>query len=71
MTEPRPTVSDLVTNARQHLEQLSEKLVDVLADVAGAGTVAPMLESLQGDLDAIERLQSDIQCNLHTEADRM
>ena len=70
MTEPRPTISQLIENARQHVDNLADALPKVLQENDGA-PIKVIVESLQGDLDAIERTLSDVHCDLKTQLDRI
>jgi hypothetical protein len=63
MTEPHLTISLLIENTRQHLDDLADKIPDALRDDDPA-PITVILESLNGDLDAIERVLSDLQCEV-------
>ena len=66
MTEPKPTVSQLIENTRAHLDELTERL-----DPLEVEKSRPTLETLQSDLDLIERALSDRHCNLQSEIDQL
>lgn len=70
MTEPRLTVSDLIVNARTHLDTLADHVPAALEN-SDSTRIAAMVETLQTDLDLIERSLSDIQCTIRSELENI
>lgn len=63
----KPTVSDLIQNMRGHVENLEDEIAQ---DRPGESSWL-WLDTLQADLDLIERALADFQCTMRGEIDRL
>jgi hypothetical protein len=70
MNEAAPKISDLIENARQHLDDLCDHLGGAI-DLGDVMPIKIIIESLQGDLSAIERALSDVRIDLQSHVERI